>query len=703
MNPLEYIVSAEFIRAFAWTLFHSLWQGGLIAMIAAGLMMILRKHRPGVRYAVLYMLMLLLPVLFAGTFLMIYNPANTSLHSTAQMAGPVWQSGNSLAGNLQAIPVTEIPHAWYAYLVHLFENEAQWLVLFWFTGFLIFLLRFSGSFIYVYRLKNRHIYEVEGEWQSNLRNLSGKIRLQRKVKLAESALARIPLTIGYLNPVILLPLGTLSGVPPQQLEAILLHELAHILRKDYLLNIIQSIIELLFFYHPVTWWLSGLIRQEREHICDDIAVSVNKDHINYIKALTTMEELNSKSPFLASAMTGTKKKLLFRVKRLLSPVKLRKGFNEGLVAFILLAGFIFAISLNALSIIPNAYDLTGRESGEKVYSLLNSEKSHIQVQPAAEIVPSNTVPAAKMVAEIPDTIRAKSKSGKVVISVYTDSTDQLQQEQLDRMAESMDRQAQESKEIRKEYQIQVKKYGDDKDHMEHERQIVIIQRPDTTLTGEDSVVVIYNDNGTPRPGHHFEYNFELPECPVPPDPHMFGFHYSYPGLPDLDSLDHMIFSLGCDSIDTLLYMGPEGHMFFDNKDLELSSKEWQQQMEQLGKDLEKQQRNIEKRYRDNHSEMQTPEASPFFYSVPPVPPDERQWNEHNREPRIAPSEKIIRQELFDDGLAAPDKKYVVDINSKGMYINGEKQSKDVFRKYKHLIESLDLANLEAEDTYRLIF
>ena len=710
MNLIESLVSAEFIRAFAWTLLHSLWQGGLIALIAAGLMMILHKHRPGIRYMILYILILLLPVFFVGTFLMIYNPANTGIHAVTPMHGPIWQAENSLAGNLQAIPVNEIPHAWYAYLVNLFENQAKWLVLLWFTGFLVFLVRFSGSFLYVYRLKNHHLRPVDEHWKAELRNLSGKLGMHRTVMLAESTLARIPMTIGYLKPVILLPLGTLSGVPPQQIDAILLHELAHILRKDYLLNIFQSVIELLFFYHPVTWWLSGLIRQEREHICDDLAVAVNQDHINYIKALTTMEELNSKSPLLASAMVGSKKKLLIRVKRLLSPVKLSRGVNEGIIAFVLLIGLVFALSLNALSHIPNAYDLTGRESGEKVYSLVAPANNEIRIQATAEKVASCPEPAIEKATALPDTIVARSKSGKVVINVYTDSTSQLQQEQLNRIAESMDKQTEKAGKAREEYNIQVRKFDDDKDQLENERKIVIIKRSDTTSSGKDSVVVIYNGNRAPRPGHHFDYNFEQPECPVPPDPHYFSYHYSFPGLPDMDSLDKLSFSFSCDSIDTVLFMGPEGNLLLNNKDWELTSKELQEQLKDLGfnmekkqHDMERHQRNIERYYRDQHGNIETPEPDPFFYSVPPVPPEEHRWNEHSPVAPMAPAEKIIRQELVDDGLAAPDKKYIIEVNPKGMYINGEKQPKEVFRKYKHLVESLDLANFESEDTYRLIF
>ena len=640
MNPLEFLVSAEFIRSFAWTLFHSIWQGGLVALSAAGLMMILHKHRPVVRYTILYILMMLLPVFFIGTFLVIYNPSNAAIHNATQVAGPVWQSGSSLAGNLESIPVAQIPQAWYAYLVHLFENQAKWLVMLWFTGFLIFLLRFSGSFIYIYRLKNYQIYPVDELWNDQLRLLSGKIKMSRKVKLAESALARIPLTIGYLKPVILLPLGTLSGVPPQQIDAILLHELAHILRKDYILNILQSVIELLFFYHPVTWWITGMIRQEREHICDDLAVAVNQDHINYIKALTTMEELNSKSPFLASAITGPKKKLLLRVKRLLSPVKLRKGFSEGMVAFILLTGLVFALSLNALSIIPNAYDLTGRESGEKF-------------------------------AAIPDTIVARSKSGKVVISVYTDSTDATGAKELNVFVETLDKNIADLEQARNNVEKEVIVVRNNKVQLDSIQEIVFIK-------SGDSVQVIQGDTKFWLPkdydtsfvtdgGMQF-YGFDIPEFSEVPD------------LPDLENLDHQLFSFKSDSLDTLIFMGPDGHSFFDNKDLELSAKDLQEQMKELGLDMERQQHDIK---RQQHDMMM--------------------WNEHNPGPRIAPSEKIIRQELLDDGLASPNKKYVIDVNSKGMYINGEKQSKEVFRKYKHLVESLDLANLEGEDTYRLIF
>jgi bla regulator protein blaR1 len=687
MNIIESLVSAEFIRAFAWTLLNSLWQGGLLALLTAGLLVTLRKYRPGIRYAFLYIMLLLIPVFFTGTFFLTYNPHNIEVLKIAENDAGLWQTDNNLAGNIHAVSMTDVHGTWYTYTVHLFENQAKWLVLIWFTGFFIFLLRFSGSIIYVYRLKTYQVYQVDDPWNYNLRKLAEKIGMRKPVWLAESALARIPMTIGYLKPVILLPLGTLSGVPPQQIDAIILHELAHILRKDYLLNIIQSFIELLFFYHPVTWWLSGLIRQEREHICDDLAVAVNQDHINYIKALTTMEELNSKAPLLASAITGSRKKLLCRVKRLLSPVKLRKGISEGIIVFILLVGLIFALSVNALSFIPSAYDLKGRESGEKVYNFLPYKTN---AQPETIFTEEITPPKLERLAvtETPDTIISRSKSGKVTISVYTDSTSHLQQEQLDRMAESMDIQAQQLDHAREQYRVQMEKNCVANGNRDKECKVIVISKSDSTDAERDSVIVISNGSVLSlKGGDLFDWHLPVPpDCPVPPDAQMFKYYYSNPDMHGLEDCKEKFFSIEIDSIDgindldTVIYIGPEGRLFFDNKNMEWSSKEFEREMRGFGMDMERQQ-----------------------YNDTPVSPNEPRWVEHGKEQWQTPDERIIRQELIDDGLASPHKKYVIDIDSHSMYINGEKQSKDIFRKYKHLVQSLEITDFEGDGTYRLIF
>jgi hypothetical protein len=596
----------------------------------------------------------------------------------------------------------------------------------WFTGFLFFLIRFSGSIFYINRLRHRQVYPVSDHWKAKLNMLSGQIGLHQKVKLAESALARIPLTIGYLKPIILLPVGTLSGVPPQQIDAILLHELAHIMRKDYLLNIIQSLVELLFFYHPVTWWLSERIRQEREHICDDLAVSVNHDHLNYIKALTTMEELNSKSPVLATAITGSKKRLLFRVKRLLAPVKMKKGFGEGIIAFLLLVTLIFTLSLNALSYIPSTYDLTGRESGERTFNLLAIHPVDIQkgISQPSQVRPD---PQAGMMIEQPDTVIATSKSGKVKISVYTDSTDQVQQEELERIAESMDRNAQEYDRARQHYITAIERKKTDEARFGEEKKFIIITKSDSASGNGDSVIVICDDSGPAWRGRHFEYRAQQ-GYPVPPHVPEMHYFYSCPESPGRIQHREKIITIKKDSletIDTIIFIGGGNHPviitdsgsfewsgeFMEDQLKDLEGFEWSEDLwEDRLRDMKEYQWAAEE-YQDQLMDIQIDIEKDFhekgmdeylLYGMPPLPPVPP-VGEFTPDHKVASAEKIIRQELRDDGLILPRKDYIIDMDVNGMYINGEKQSKEVFRKYKKLIESLEALDFDTGDHFRLIF
>ena len=670
MNYLESLLSAEFIRAFAWTLLHSVWQGGLLALVAAGLLIILRKHQPAIRYAILYILLMLLPVFFAVTFLYTYHPVSTNFLTGTEAAV---MSGLPESNILPGKPTTSesvISHAWYIHTIKIFENQAGWLVLFWFIGVFIFLIRFSGSLFYVYRLKNHQVYQVEDRWNADLHKLSERIRLNKRVRLAESALARIPMTIGYLKPVILLPLGTLTCVPPQQIDAILLHELAHILRKDYLLNIIQSVIELLFFYHPVTWWLSGLLRQEREHICDDLAIGVHHDQITYIKALTTMEELNSKSPLLANAMTGPKKKLLLRAKRLLTPVKLRKGFGEGIVTFILLISLIFTLSVNAISLIPTAYDLTGRESGERVFNFLPFNPDPIPV--AVSEAPSYQPIAEKPVSpELPDTIISKSKSGKVTVTVYTDSTDATDEKEIKVFVERLEKNLGGWEQAKNDYEKQVIVMENNTKGPNNMRKMVLIKSGDSIqIINGDTMIWLpegYDTSIFTDGGFQF-YGFDIPEFPEIPD------------FPDRSDMKYYYFD--------------DGRIECE-KEHEKALREYEFEL----RDVEKDKRMMERDRRMMEKEL----GDRWVIVPPPDAPDALQFNWETPPPPVNNSEKIIRQELRDDGLVFPHKGYIIDIDSKGMYINGEKQSKEIYRKYKRLAEGLDNMSLDNGNAYRIIF
>ena len=130
-------------------------------------------------------------------------------------------------------------------------------------------------------------------WQRMATRLSRRLHIGRAITLLESALVDVPTVIGWLKPVVLLPASALAGLSPQQLEAILAHELAHIRRHDYLVNLLQTLVETVLFYHPAVWWLSRRIRIERENCCDDLAVSLCGDPVAYAQALADLEALRS--------------------------------------------------------------------------------------------------------------------------------------------------------------------------------------------------------------------------------------------------------------------------------------------------------------------------------------------------------------------------------------------------------------------------
>src|SRR5213075_1678041 len=129
------------------------------------------------------------------------------------------------------------------------------------------------------------------------------MRLRRAVKLVESAAVEVPAVISWLRPVVLLPASTLTGLAPKQIEMVLAHELAHIRRHDFLVNILQAVVETLMFYHPAVWWMSRRLRIERENCCDDLAVAVCGDALQYARALTRLEELRG-GPRIALAANG---------------------------------------------------------------------------------------------------------------------------------------------------------------------------------------------------------------------------------------------------------------------------------------------------------------------------------------------------------------------------------------------------------------
>ena len=192
------------------------------------------------------------------------------------------------------------------------------LMLAWLIGVAMLSLRLLTGWLWVQRLRTHGVAEASEACRTMTRRLARRLHISRAVTLLESSLVDVPTVIGFLKPVVLLPASALGGLAPHQLEAILAHELAHIRRHDYLVNLLQTLVETVLFYHPAVWWLSRRIRIERENCCDDLAVSLCGDPVAYALALADLEALRSgPAPDHHIAMAATGGSLLQRVRRLL--------------------------------------------------------------------------------------------------------------------------------------------------------------------------------------------------------------------------------------------------------------------------------------------------------------------------------------------------------------------------------------------------
>ena len=311
MNGIEALWSLPFVRPLAWALAHFLWQGALVGLLLAGSLALLSRKSPSVRYAAAVGAMVLLLALPFATALWLApggdagaapEPVAAAASSAPDRSSPI-VDGARLASEAAALsPVLRL------------QPLLPWLLAFWLAGVAVLSFYNLGGLLQVHRLKARGTRPVPERWEQVVSDLRRRLGVQRTVRILESCAVSVPVVVGWLRPVVLVPASALTGLNPQQLEAVLAHELAHVRRHDSMVNLLQTVVETLLFYHPVVWWVSRVVRQEREHCCDDLAVAVCGDRLVYARALADLEGLRTPSPRLAMASDGGS--LLARIRRL---------------------------------------------------------------------------------------------------------------------------------------------------------------------------------------------------------------------------------------------------------------------------------------------------------------------------------------------------------------------------------------------------
>ena len=299
-------ISPEILRTLGWTLLHFLWQGAGLAALFAVACAVCRSAAG--RYALAVgalVLMMMSPVVTFYWLRSQTNPAvRTGAGGAATWAGTSTQNATALSGS--RAPIT--------------ESRAEqptgmlWLVEAWFLGVLLLSLRTAGGLFLIERMRRKEIQPVGAELFARCVALQRKMGLDRVIRYCECHRLDAPAVLGWFRPVVLLPVRALTGLTEEQIEAVIAHELAHIRRFDSFVNLFQIATETLLFYHPAVWWVSQRIRAERENCCDDEAIAVCGDAVNYARALTMMEEWRT-APALM--MAANRSPLAERVVRLL--------------------------------------------------------------------------------------------------------------------------------------------------------------------------------------------------------------------------------------------------------------------------------------------------------------------------------------------------------------------------------------------------
>lgn len=294
------------LQAIGWALLHSLWQGALLALLAAVVLWLARRRSAEFRYAIASTTLGLLVLAFAGTLAWISAGGDPLSTTDAVLITPMGEGGG-LGG-------------WMFRLHAIFGPWIPWLFLAWILGFALRLVQVGHAMAWLYGPCLGSLQPPPAEWLARFEALRVRARVRIPVRLGLSNQVDSLVVLGWLKPVVLVPAAALLALSPEALEALLAHELAHVRRGDFLANFIQTLVEALLFYHPAVWWLSRRIRQEREHCCDDAAVQACGDPILYASALLGLEELRMQPtlvPDLASAASGGH--LMSRIQRLLRP------------------------------------------------------------------------------------------------------------------------------------------------------------------------------------------------------------------------------------------------------------------------------------------------------------------------------------------------------------------------------------------------
>lgn len=326
-------------ETLGWTLLNSVWQAALVTLLVILILRILPQHFSRARYAIACVGILAIFIASTATFVIIQgNEEHVSIGDPSYIFAPTVQTTFS--------PSSDHPESWLdqnlTTAVSTIDNNMSMILLAWSFGALCFSLRLISGWWFISSLRSNATI-LSDDWNIKLQALANGLGMKKIIRLAESSRITAPMVIGFFKPIVLVPAGMLAGLSTSQVETIFLHELAHIRRHDYIINLVQVFVETIFFFNPFVWILSNVIRREREYCCDDDVVSVHGSSLEYAKALAQLEEWKLTKSTFGLALAANKNQLLHRIKRIMEKTGEKYSAKDRFIpAVLLIVGLVCA-------------------------------------------------------------------------------------------------------------------------------------------------------------------------------------------------------------------------------------------------------------------------------------------------------------------------------------------------------------------------
>ncbi len=312
---MDYLFTFIELEGFVWTLLHSLWQFTLIGMVVIWINRHLKSASALSRYWVLGAALLCMPLVSIVTYHLVQPDEAIEPVVVAPFSEDsklMLDQGRQGEG-FGASGVKQIVQGW-------ISSNGLYVFLFWVCGILVLGIRMLAGQLQLLQLRSWGQVNLGTPWQACLKGIGQQLGIKNSVHLAESHLVKEPITFGFFKPIILFPIGLVNALQQQEVEAILWHELAHIKRHDYLFNLTQSLLETLFFYHPMLWLLSREIREVREECCDDLVLKQGVTPMVYAESLLHLARLiNAQNNQFVMSTNSLNSTISTRIKRLFLP------------------------------------------------------------------------------------------------------------------------------------------------------------------------------------------------------------------------------------------------------------------------------------------------------------------------------------------------------------------------------------------------